>query len=274
VAGSLDYGTVALSNEFSETGSNISIQALRGLHSGRSHVECRKVRLGDVRPDGHLRLDALTRYTQDVSDDDTADAGLEHSLSWVVRRTEVDVVVPAVLGEELIFTTFCSALGRRWAERRLSVKGRQGAHYEVATLWICIDPKSGRPMTLTDQFLSIYGPSAGQRKVSAKLTHPKVFANAEVRRWELRLVDFDVFAHVNNAAYWAVVEHVLSEQQIKPGYRATVEYGSGVGRASHIDVAYAQHSGNQLIWWLNDKAAPAASASVTCLPRGLYSASS
>ena len=38
---------------------------------GRRFTGERKVRLGDVGRSGRLRLDALTRYTQDVSDDDT-----------------------------------------------------------------------------------------------------------------------------------------------------------------------------------------------------------
>ena len=51
------------------------------------------MRLGDVDPDGRLRLDALTRYTQDVSDDDTTDAGLDVEPGWVVRSTVVDELV-------------------------------------------------------------------------------------------------------------------------------------------------------------------------------------
>ncbi|MEL7157217.1 MAG: acyl-ACP thioesterase domain-containing protein, partial [Actinomycetota bacterium] len=77
---------------------------------------------------------------QDVSDDDTTDAGLSPELAWVVRRTAIVVDQPAVLGEDLTFTTYCSALGKRWADRRLDIEGSQGARYQVTTLWICVDP--------------------------------------------------------------------------------------------------------------------------------------
>ena len=93
--------------------------------------------------------------------------------AWVVRRTEVAVVRSARLGEDLEFTTFCSGLGRRWAERHLRVVGVGGARYEVSTLWICLDAVTGRPRELTERFRRIYGPAAGGRQVSARLSHPR-----------------------------------------------------------------------------------------------------
>ena len=40
---------------------------------GRVYTASRRVRLGDADPGGRLRLDAIARYVQDVSDDDTRD---------------------------------------------------------------------------------------------------------------------------------------------------------------------------------------------------------
>ncbi len=101
--------------------------------SGRRFSVEKPVRLGDVDYSGRLRLDALTRYTQDVSNDDTGDAALANDLAWVVRRTTVDVFVPAQFQEAVTYTTFCSGLGRRWAERRIVVRGEGGAHPALAT---------------------------------------------------------------------------------------------------------------------------------------------
>jgi hypothetical protein len=44
--------------------------------AGRTFAGRRRVRLGDCSPGGRLRLDAAARYVQDLSDDDTRDAGL------------------------------------------------------------------------------------------------------------------------------------------------------------------------------------------------------
>jgi len=231
------------------------------------------VRLGDVTPGGRLRLDALTRYTQDVSDDDTGDAGLAAEPAWVVRRTVIDELAPAQLGEAMTITTFCSGLGRSWAERRLRVCGEQGGRYEVATLWICVDPGSGRPQQLTEQFLDLYGRAAGGRTVTARLTNPKPPPSPAATPWPLRAVDFDTLGHVNNAAYWAVVEEVFADQPRSGPSRMTLEYSAGLSPGDSVAIASDVVDGAQLLWWLaDDGRVVAASVSIRPLPDGVYGA--
>ncbi len=247
---------------------------------GRVFSGERKVRLGDVDPEGRLRLDALTRYTQDVSDDDTTDAGLDPEPGWVVRSTVVDELVPAQLGDELSFETFCSGLGGRWAERRLTVRGTAGVCYEVATLWVCIDPVSGRPHRLTDQFNAFYAEAAGDRKVSARQVNPAIGSDVErqhCRHWQVRRADLDVYGHVNNAAYWAAVEQ-WADLWSRPR-RTRLEYGGGLTDVDRVDILVDAGDGALALWWLAPSedpiVAPAdamASASVVALPDGLYSA--
>lgn len=218
---------------------------------GRVFDGHRKVRLGDVDPSGRMRLDALTRYTQDVSNDDTSAAGLLDDLAWVVRRTTVEVHADALFGDDLRFQTFCSGLGKRWAERRLSVHGADGARYEVATLWVHIDEKSGRPKGLSDQFLEIYGAAASGRTVGARLGHPRpdVAGSGSIeQRWPLRAVDFDTLQHMNNAAYWAVVEESLAEQPLLPPFTATIEYGAGIAPAHEVNLTSAEVGSSRFIW--------------------------
>jgi acyl-ACP thioesterase len=243
---------------------------------GRVFAERRKIRLGDVDRSGRLRFDALTRYTQDVSDDDTVDAGLDERPAWVVRSTVVDELAPARLGESLAFETFCSGLGSRWAERRLTVSGELGAHYEVATIWVCVDPESGRPHRLTDQFRDLYGEAAGDREVSARLVNPRPSGHGGRAggRWQLRAVDFDVYGHVNNAAYWAAVEQWLPAR-CGPR-RVRLEYGRGLADIDAVDIQVEDRDGAFILWWRpvgragEEQAEPAASASVTPLPVDLY----
>jgi len=248
---------------------------------GRAFSGERKVRLGDVDPEGRLRLDALTRYTQDVSDDDTTDAGLEPEPGWVVRSTVVDELAPAALGDELSFETFCSGLGGRWAERRLTVSGTEGICYEVATLWVCIDPASGRPHRLTDQFNALYGEAAGDRKISARQVNPAIEPDVDrsgCRPWQVRRADLDVYGHVNNAAYWAAVEEWADPWS---GPRRTrLEYGGGLTGIDRVDILVDAVDGALSLWWLAPSDAPIvapadamASASVVELPGGLYSTS-
>lgn len=219
---------------------------------GRLFTGHRRVRLGDVRSDGSLRLDALTRYTQDVSNDDTGDAELPDDMAWVVRRTVVDVVRPAVFGESLEFVTFCSGLGNRWAERRLSVRGDVQGHYEVATLWIYIDASSGRPRLLGERFIELYGPASLGRKVQARLTHGLCDPDSERVAWPLRRVDFDLFNHVNNAAYWSAVEELLPDRTSRRSgpWRFTIEYRDGIGAGAPVRIARHHEPDIDELWWL------------------------
>ncbi len=238
------------------------------------------MRLGDVDPSGRLRFDALTRYTQDVSNDDTRDAALVDALAWVVRKTAVDVIVPATFDEELTFVTFCSGLGRRWAERRLHVTGSAGARYEVATLWIHLDEATGRPKTLSEQFLELYSEAADGREVSARLSHERMPDPAvdsvdqralTAHQWPLRSVDFDTLGHMNNAAYWAAVEQMLELHPAVSGpMRAVVEYGAGIAPASSVELRIRSNEDGWELWWSVEGNDCAASATVTSLDSAIY----
>jgi acyl-ACP thioesterase len=180
---------------------------------GRRFVGTRQVRLGDVDDRARLRLDAIARYLQDIATDDTASIDLDdiEGSSWVVRRTMIDVGRAARLDERLELTTFCSGIGRGWAERRTSISGNHGASIETVSLWIRIDPASGRPIRLSDRFLEIYGPTAGDRRVSSRLQLPPPPEHADRRAWAIRRVDLDPLRHVNNAVHWSIVEESLPE---------------------------------------------------------------
>jgi acyl-ACP thioesterase len=174
---------------------------------GSRFTGTRPVRLGDVDPAGRLRLDAVARYLQDVASDDAADAGLQ--TAWVARRTLIDVRRPAVLGERLELTTFCSGTGRSWAERRTAVAGAAGAHVEAVCLWVQVDATSGRPAPLGSEFDAHYGEAAGGRRVSSRLVLRAPSSGTVVRPWSVRAVDLDPLEHVNNASQWAILEEVL-----------------------------------------------------------------
>ncbi len=271
-----------------------TFEPLKPQLGGRTFTGTRKVRLGDVDSSGVLRLDGLTRYTQDVSDDDTTDAGLDPVPSWVVRSTVVDEIQPAHLAEQLEFVTFCAGVGKRWAERRLTVTGSEGARYEVATIWVCVDPTSGQPAVLTDQFFSLYGAAAGDRLASARLTNPKLkfdeagepiangqFEEYTTEQWQLRRGDFDVQHHVNNAAYWAAVNNWLPDAVEVPR-RCRLEYSEGIPEQPDVLVTRSaqRETENQDhryldgfgLWWRVDSSAtkPVASFYACRLPTNLY----
>jgi acyl-ACP thioesterase len=195
--------------------------------AGRRFSAQRTVRLGDVDVEGRLRLDAAARYLQDVASDDALDAELPNAMGWVVRRTLIRVDTPCILNERLRLTTFCTGAGRSWAERRTSITGAGGSSVEAVSLWVQIDPDTGRPTRLGPEFFACYGEAAGDRVVSSKLGLPGPPQGRSGRRWSFRETDLDPFDHVNNAAQWSFAEAVLAGVDRRGS--AELEYLAPVG---------------------------------------------
>jgi acyl-ACP thioesterase len=230
--------------------------------AGRVFEEARRVRLGDVSPGGRLRLDAATRYLQDVSADDTADAALPDAEAWVVRKTVIEVrSFPRYL-EALELATWCSGTGSHWAERRISAYGERGGHLDAVTTWVHFDRATGRPRRVPEGFEAIYGEASGGRRVKARLEHPAPPAGAAVVPWALRFTDFDVLSHVNNAAYWEIVEEALSSRRdLRAPLRAELEHHTAVERGASVEVVTLD-AGAELSVWVLAGGAVAASARV------------
>jgi len=184
--------------------------------------------LADCAPSGRVRLDAIARWVQDVAYADVEAAGVADHAFWVVRRTRIDVARFPRFGERLKVTTFCSGIGRMWAERRTTItpadsasgqraEGGEPPLVEAVSLWIHLDPERRVPSLLTAGELGIYGPSAGDRHVHYRLRHPRPERAVWARDWIFRETDCDMADHVNNAAYWEPLEDELLERERTDG---------------------------------------------------------
>jgi acyl-ACP thioesterase len=254
----------------------------------RTFSHARRVRFGDVDRHGRLRLDALAAYLQDVAADDTADSGVAWTGAWVVRRNVFEVVRPPAFGELLTVTTWASGHGSRWAERRVSFRpsgGERGSRpsggertrrpeaggcIEGASLWVFVDPASLRPVPLDPRFEEIYGPSTLGRAVSSRLQHataPPAGAAVSRRPWVVRATDVDPYAHVNNAAAWAMVEEALADAPVPAPWRAEIEYRTPI-EPHHEVVLDVVRDGGAVALWARDPAAGTLllTARVTPLP--------
>lgn len=175
---------------------------------GRAYLEQRLVGPGDTTPGGRARLDTIVDWLQGVAYGDVLDAGIDQDAVWVVRRTSLQVARFPRFGERLTLRTACSGYGALWAERRTSIRGDGGGAVDAAAIWVSLDPVTLRPARV-DRFVDLYGASAGDRRVRARLHHPAPPQDAVPRPWLLREADLDVAGHVNNAAYWQAVEEEL-----------------------------------------------------------------
>jgi acyl-ACP thioesterase len=232
--------------------------------SGRTFTQDRVVRLGDASPGGRLRFDALARMLQDIANDD-ANEVLANGQSWVVRRVAIEVRNAASFGETLTLTTFCGAIGSRWAQRRTSIVGDRSARIEVAALWVHIDMATLRPAVLTPDFAAAYGEAADGRTVKARLQHEDP-PTATGTPYPARFVDFDVMGHMNNAAYWNAVEEELSvRREIRHPMRAEMEYRQGIEPHNHASLVVDGNGDAFWLWFVED-ATTFASAKVWRLP--------
>ena len=183
----------------------------------------------DTAPSGRIRLDALARWLQDVAYADVANAGTEGAAVWVVRRSRIAVAQFPRFGERFSLATFCSGLGRMWAERRTNVTrlGDERPCVEAVSLWVHLDPDTWRPTSVTPKELEIYGGAAGDRRVTARLRHPAPEAalNGDARsRWTFRATECDLADHVNNAAFWEPLEEELLTGAEPEQIDAEIEY--------------------------------------------------
>jgi acyl-ACP thioesterase len=182
----------------------------------------------DSAPSGRIRLDAVARWLQDVAYADVDDAGLAQAAVWVVRRTRIAVGEFPRFGERFGLQTFCSGLGRMWAERRTTVTSLvdSRACVEAVSLWIHLDPASWRPTPLSVEELAAYGDAAAGRRVTARLRHPGPDQGSRngSMPWTFRATDCDLAGHVNNAAYWQPLEEELLGRSDPERIDAEIEY--------------------------------------------------
>ena len=201
-------------------------ELLPRLPGGRAFSHERRPGFSDCAPSGRMRLDAIAGWLQDIAYADVDDAGLAEAAVWVVRRTRIRVLRWPRFGERFTLTTFCSGLGRMWAERRTDVAltGESEPMVEAVSLWVHLAPDSWRPVPLTEGEIATYGGTVTERRVSARLRHGPPPADAERGTWTFRRTECDIADHVNNAAYWQPLEEELLAGPEPAGIDVELEY--------------------------------------------------
>ncbi|MFZ0042064.1 MAG: acyl-ACP thioesterase domain-containing protein [Solirubrobacteraceae bacterium] len=200
----------------------------------RAFTQTRQPGFADCAPSGRVRLDGLARWLQDVAYADVEDAGLAQAAVWVVRRTRIRVNRFPRFGEHFALTTFCSGLGRMWAERRTDIiaQGREDADVEAVSLWVHLDAEHWRPSPLSEFEVQKYTGSVAHRRVTARLRHPAPGTFDGGASWTFRATECDIADHVNNAAYWLPLEEELLTSRdlecidVEMEYRAPAQPGT------------------------------------------------
>ena len=204
--------------------------------SGRTFRTQYRIRLSDMDASGRLRLDAIARYLQDAATDDVEETGWgapEHL--WVLRSVRIDVLVPLLDDRSVDVVTWGSSFSALAAGRRWSLVGNAGGSIEVDSTWIHLGPDA-RPARIGEGFDG-YAEAAGGRVASTKLTLAPP-AGGSRAKWPLRTTDVDLMGHVNNAAYWAAIEHRLAalDHDLRRPLRGQLDYRHPIDLGEKVEL--------------------------------------
>ena len=119
-----------------------------------------EVRWTDVGQDLGLRTAVYLDYLSNFVSRAAAACGWsfrrrgEEQSSWFIRRQWLRIFEPAVLGSQLRFTTWISDIRRATVMRHLTIhhEGADVLGAQAHTLWVCVDPLSGRPTRIPPGF--------------------------------------------------------------------------------------------------------------------------
>lgn len=216
----------------------------------------RPVRTGDVAPDNRLRFDGVARYLQDIASDNADAAGFDETDPiWILRRTVIDVHVPALWPDRVHLQRWCSAYSTRWSNMRVQVRSDKGALIETEGFWIKINRDTGMPARISDGTLTLLGSHTEENRLrwQSWLTEP-VPADGPDTPFPLRSTDLDPLEHVNNAAYLhAVEDHAASRADLLSGpHRLVIEYRSPITGGEHLSIRRREDDDAITLWFLVD----------------------
>jgi len=254
---------------------------LPDIKAGAHHYESNyRVRTGDVDQQMRLRFDGLTRYLQDIANDnhEASDYHVSDPF-WIVRRTVIDVIRPISWPADVTLHRWCGGLSTRWTNMRVRVTSthetnqfnpepREDGLIETEGFWINVNDK-GMPSRMTDEAFEMLSRSTDEHRLRWKSmnTAPAPEPSETDRTHVLRASDFDPFKHLNNASYWTAVEDEIldNEDLVKGPHRAIIEHLRAIEPGSTVTIRRRREE-DQLQMWLVVGEQVAATVTVTRHP--------
>jgi acyl-CoA thioester hydrolase len=119
----------------------------------------------DIDELGHVNNAVYVRWIQDVATAHwraVADPAHVASVIWLVVRHEIDYRAPSHLGETLTIRTWVGTPKGARFDRHVEICGADGrARVQAVTTWALVDPKSRRPMRVTDAIAAPFTAATG-----------------------------------------------------------------------------------------------------------------
>ena len=120
----------------------------------------------DIDELGHVNNLVYLRWVQEVAITHSSALGWDGAAyqrlgaSWVVRRHEIDYVVPVLEGEQVIVTTWVDAIRGASSVRRTRMSRARDAAVvcRAATTWAFVDLARGRLVKIPDELRAAFPP--------------------------------------------------------------------------------------------------------------------
>ena len=171
---------------------------------------------------GYLTPAAALRYMQDIAGLDSAEANLPGSSGWLAKRSIVEFIAPVPARASLDIQTYALGFTRVTAQRAydLRLEGQLEVLVKGRTLWVYLDER-GKLGRIPDSATSLWLPDGPQ----AQLVDPPfpLFPNDPpfISTFSVRFSELDLFAHMNNAAYVAMLDDAGWEALSQHGFIPT-----------------------------------------------------
>lgn len=195
-----------------------------------------KVRYSEANSKSELTFHALLNYLQDSSTFHSEELGesgaqlLEQNMAWILSFWQICIEEMPRLSEDICVKTWPYNTKGLFGLRNFCVENADGERIVKAnSIWVLIDPRTGRPLRITDEVASHYPdePKLDMDYCDRKVPVPEEYEEKE--GIDVPKYFIDTNNHVNNAKYVMVAEQYLPEgfkvKEIRVEYKIAAVLG-------------------------------------------------
>lgn len=211
----------------------------------RTHTTRFEVNIYDLDAYGELRPSAALRYMQQTASDASAAAGFDmewyerSATLWVIRRTIIDYLAPALYRDTLEVRTWVADMRRVRSQRDYELwrPRDQTLVARASTDWVYVDLARGVPVRPPEDMRQRLLSDVGAQPRPPRAARP-VPAQAERLARRVEIADLDSVAHVNNAHYAVYVEQAVYDALAARGWRVDPSLRAARLRVQRHDLEY------------------------------------
>ena len=178
-----------------------------------------KVRYSEADSNSRLTYHGLLNYLQDSStlhSEELGESGAqlyEQNMAWILSFWQICIEEMPKLSENITVSTWPYSTKGLFGQRNFCVDNEEGQRIVCAnSIWVLIDPRTGRPIRITDEVSSHY---PDEPKLEMDYCDRKIAIPAEYEEKEPIQVPkyfIDTNQHMNNGKYVMVAEDYLPEE--------------------------------------------------------------